>query len=378
MKRIISIITIGICMSINIDANESPLTQQELQTNIVINLAGKQRMLTQKMSKEALLIAKGINKEENQKNLQETIALFDKTLKGLRNGDADLHLPKTKDPLILEELDKLLILWKNFKVHVDRVAKGEVDKATLEAIDQGNIPLLKDMDFIVQLYENRYNTNIDPHLAHTINLAGRERMLTQKMTKELLLIANSLQSNANVQSLKSSGKLFQETMTSILSDPESLQNPEISSRLMNVQQLWNEYQKIVANMGMSDQEREIAQAKEQEINQKMTQSLLELAKIVDANAYKKRLKQTGELFDSTLHALIDGDTKMGLMGTKDQAIKAQLLKVQKLWDDYKNIISNADVSDQGLQKAIAINMPLLQQMNKAVTMYEQQSTKTSH
>ena len=71
----------------------------------VINLAGKQRMLTQKMSKEALLVAKGIDAEENKANLQKTAALFGKTLTGLVKGDADLGLPKTEDAAILEQLN---------------------------------------------------------------------------------------------------------------------------------------------------------------------------------------------------------------------------------------------------------------------------------
>ena len=37
-------------------------------------------MLTQKMSKEMLFIAKGINITQNQTALAQTVALFDKTL----------------------------------------------------------------------------------------------------------------------------------------------------------------------------------------------------------------------------------------------------------------------------------------------------------
>ncbi len=357
-------------MSMSIQASEIK-ENQKLQKNIVINLAGKQRMLTQKMSKEALLIAKDIDVKENRKNLKETISLFDKTIKGLRNGDKSLNLPKTTDNVIVKEIDNLLTLWKPFKVHVQNIADGKIDKATLEAIDRGNIPLLKNMNFIVEMYEHSYKTNIDPHLAHTINLAGRERMLTQKMTKELLLIANSLKSNANAESLKNSGKLFQKTMISIMGNKESLQDPEISSRLITVQGLWDEYQNIIANMGMSQKERENAKKQQHQINKKMSKELLALANIVDTKAYKKRLQKTGALFDTTLNALIDGDTKLGLLATKDEAIKQQLVKVKKLWLDYKGIISNADVSDKALAKAIVINMPLLQQMNKAVKMYEQ-------
>jgi len=374
MKKVLSIISIGLYMSMGIQANE-PKQTQKLQHNIVINLAGKQRMLTQKMSKEALLIAKGIEVETNKQNLKKTIALFDKTLLGLRNGDRSLNLPKTKNPAIIKEIDQLLLLWNPFKEQISRIAEGKVDKATLKAIDQGNLPLLSNMNYIVEMYENQQNTNMDPYVAHTINLAGRERMLTQKMTKELLLIANSLKSNANVESLKNSGKLFQKTMNDLMTNnKESLSDPAIASRLMKVQGLWSEYQNSVANMGMSPQEKEKASQKQANINKEMTKSLLEIASIVDAKEYKKQLKKTGELFDTTLNALIDGDTKMGLLGTKDAAIKAQLVKVKKLWLDYKDIIASANVSDQALQKAIRINMPLLEEMNQAVKMYEQQFT----
>jgi len=102
----------------------------------------------------------------------------------------------------------------------------------------------------------------------------------------------------------------------------------------------------------------------------MTKELLTIANRVDAKAYKKNLKKTGELFDKTLTALIQGDKDLGLAGTKDEAIKKQLVKVKRLWSDYKDIISNADVSEEGLKKAIAINIPLLKNMNKAVKMYE--------
>jgi hypothetical protein len=67
---------------------------------------------------------------------------------------------------------------------------------------------------------------------------------------------------------------------------------------------------------------------------------------------------------------MEGDRDLGLAGTKDEDIIKQLTKVQNLWFDYKEIISNADVSEEGLEKAIAINIPLLRDMNRAVEMYE--------
>ena len=103
------------------------ISKQEMGT--VINLAGKQRMLTQKMSKEILLIAKGIDVEANKASLEKTALLFDKTLKGLVNGDADLGLPKTTDPAILEQLGVVSSLWAEFRPDVAAALSTDGDAA---------------------------------------------------------------------------------------------------------------------------------------------------------------------------------------------------------------------------------------------------------
>jgi nitrate/nitrite-specific signal transduction histidine kinase len=255
-------------------------TKQEMA--VVINLAGKQRMLTQKMSKEALLIAKGIDVEANKKNLAATEGLFGKTLKGLIQGDADLGLPKTENPEILAQLEKVSGLWSTFEPNLDAVLKGDTSKAVLEKIARENLPLLKNMNAAVQMYASESGSKLDPAMATTINLAGKQRMLTQKMTKELLLVANG----------------------------------------------------------------------------------------IDVEANEANLKKTVALFDRTLKGLQDGDKELGLPGTKDPAILAQLAVVEKLWVEYKPVLDAVDTSPGGLEKAAKLNLPLLKDMNKAVKMYE--------
>jgi hypothetical protein len=369
MKKITLIIVLIFCLSVTTQAKTQTIEHQQ---GVVINLAGKQRMLTQKMSKEALLIAKGIDVEKNKKNLKKTIELFDKTLKGLYNGDRELNLPKTKDREILRQLDLVSILWRDFKKDVDMVAQGRVEKSILESIDKKNIPLLNNMNIVVQMYEDSSNSNLDPQIAKTINLAGRQRMLTQKMTKELLLIANSLKSDENERSLKSTGELFKDTLIDLMTNnKEAMSDPQISKKLSNVKNLWEEYQNIIANSELSQSGQRKSKAKQDEISSEITRELLSIANRVDARIYTKNLKKTGELFDKTLIALIKGDANLGLAGTKDSKILKQLGVVQKLWDEYKSVIANADISENGLKKAMRINMPLLKNMNKVVKMYEE-------
>jgi len=257
------------------------MTKQEM--GVAINLAGKQRMLTQKMSKEILLIAKGIDVEGNKANLKATAELFDKTLKGLANGDADLGLVKTGNESVQKQLSIVSALWTEFQKNVDAVLAGDTSAEILGKVAEQNLPLLKEMNHVVTLYERGGESNLDPRMASVINHAGRQRMLTQKMTKELLLVAHGIM-------------------------------PEVNT------------------------------------------------------AY---LKKTVFKFEQVLRGLLDGNGELGLQGTKDEAIRAQLETVSKLWVDYKPILDKVSTTETDLKKAAEINLPLLKEMNTAVKMFEE-------
>jgi len=230
-------------------------TNQEMAT--VINLAGKQRMLTQKMSKEALLIAKGIDVQANKENLKNTADLFDRTLKGLIQGDTKLGLPRTADAAILAQLDKVSGLWKKFKPNIDAALNNDTSKTILENIAQQNLPLLKNMNAAVQMYAKASGSSLDPAVATTINLAGKQRMLTQKMSKELLLVANGISPDANKKALAGTTALFDRTLKGLLDGDKELslpgtKDPAIRKQLAVVQQLWDEYKPVLAAVDTSD------------------------------------------------------------------------------------------------------------------------------
>ena len=248
----------------------------------VINLSGKQRMLTQKMSKEALLVALDVNKDENLANLKATRDLFDKTLKGLRHGDAGLGLPATKKPKILASLDEVDGLWSGLDPAIGKItASGVVDDAQISTVASQNVPLLKVMNKTVKLYEASASAgDMNEALAAAINLSGRQRMLTQKMSKEFLLVAKGHE--------------------------------------------------------------------------------------VDAN--KASLAKTIVLFDTTLRGLIDGDEAQGLSPAPTEEIAAQLKKVKGMWGPFKSHLE-ADPTPESIQAVASENLPLLQEMNKAVSMF---------
>ena len=121
-----------------------------------INLSGKQRMLTQKMSKEFLLVAYGHQREDNKLSLLETYSLFERTLKGLRDGDDTLGLPGTKPQAIRDQLAVVNGLWAKFKPIVEYGADfktGDIAMDKVQELAKTNLPLLAEMNKAVGMYE---------------------------------------------------------------------------------------------------------------------------------------------------------------------------------------------------------------------------------
>jgi len=281
MKRVLSAIALSACLTLSVQAQtetttKAETTQTKQQSGTVINLAGKQRMLTQKMSKEALFIAKGIDAKANTESLKKTAELFDKTLKGLVAGDESLKLPKTTNKEILAQLETVSKLWATFKPNIDKVADGKSDKATLEAIAKENLPLLKNMNKAVQMYAKASGSKLDPEMAKTINLAGKQRMLTQKMTKELLLVANGIDAKANAENCKKTGELFESTLKDLT---DKCKNDEIKKQLEVVAKLWGDYKAIIEKADTS----EASLKKAEELNIPLLKNMNKAVKMYEAS-----------------------------------------------------------------------------------------------
>ncbi len=222
---------------------------------VVLNLSGKQRMLSQKMSKEVMLVALGVDLDQNLKNLIATSTLFDETLKGLRNGSDSLRLPPTSSKRILRQLDKIDALWSKFYPEIRTVIDNRsVSKQQVMAIANNNLPLLKEMNKAVGLYEKdaqKGGLKSDPGLASSLNLSGKQRMLTQKMSKEFLLVAYGEDVANNKLNLLETYTLFERTLNGLLDGDQTLGLPgtkqqNIRKQLAVVSDLWKGFKPLVA------------------------------------------------------------------------------------------------------------------------------------
>ncbi|WP_221031335.1 methyl-accepting chemotaxis protein [Actomonas aquatica] len=131
----------------------------------VINVAGRQRMLSQRMSKEALQFAHNAYADQAiATSLAANRDLFQRSLLGLRDGDAELHLPAATSPAIVTTLDEVRSLWTPFSAAVDQLLAPNSTttqrEAALTTILADNVPLLKTSNAAVGLFEAHANAKL--------------------------------------------------------------------------------------------------------------------------------------------------------------------------------------------------------------------------
>ncbi len=231
---------------------------------VQINLAGKQRMLTQKMTKEALLVALDLDAANNADELKKTVALFEKTLKGLERGDDELKLGKAPNGTISAQLDVVMRLWEGCKPLVLSVTAGKTDPKVLGEIAARNLELLAEMDKAVKMFEQAAGTDMED-LAVAVNLSGRQRMLTQKMAKEYFLVALNIDKDNNRKALADTVTLFDTTLKGLLNGDEKqalppATDPDIRTQLKKVMGMWSGYKTLLEQPVSRENLEKVAQA----------------------------------------------------------------------------------------------------------------------
>lgn len=147
-----SALTIGVLFKIS-------NTQEDDAT--VINMAGRQRMLTQKISKESFIVCSDTATSSDNDNLSSTVELFDTNLKALIHGNKDLGIPETKDELIKTQLLIVENLWIDFKANAEIIVAGGPNmEDARQYIALHNIELLDEMDLAVDMFEKESRSDV--------------------------------------------------------------------------------------------------------------------------------------------------------------------------------------------------------------------------
>ncbi len=167
----ITIIVLSFALLLGIGTLTSHLVlSRQADDALIVNLAGRQRMLTQKMTKEAAelvnLAHQGVDAAQlasKREQLQSTLRVFEATLLALKEGGAaPLNLDMTKmrtlpvptEPEIQRQLEAVKTSWEPFKKSMATlVASSGGDGAASTAVMNGNLQLMDQMNTAVSLMQ---------------------------------------------------------------------------------------------------------------------------------------------------------------------------------------------------------------------------------
>lgn len=137
------------------------LIRKQRYDGMRINLSGRQRMLTQKMSKEIVLYSQGLI---GSGDVMRTMRLFDITLRGLTYGgdvpvDMEMniyrHIPPAGPGVVTDKQQTIIGKWDVFSFHAAQYLETKDRDSLLFIIDE-NIRLLAEVDDAVRLMEESY------------------------------------------------------------------------------------------------------------------------------------------------------------------------------------------------------------------------------
>ena len=218
---------------------------------VAINQSGRQRMLSQKMSKEFTLICLQLDPAANRTELAKTIKLFDTTLARLQKGDADVSMPAPPTPEIAAQLELVKGIWSPFRAAVETaLAPNPVPADTQHLVAKESLHLVVEMDKAVTLYENACIAAGIQGTGSVVNVAGRQRMLSQRMSKDIFFIALAVDPDTARADLRKVRDLFDRSLHGLTDGDEVLHlppttNKTIRAQLATVAEIWGRFSALV-------------------------------------------------------------------------------------------------------------------------------------
>ncbi|MEO0917783.1 MAG: type IV pili methyl-accepting chemotaxis transducer N-terminal domain-containing protein [Pseudomonadota bacterium] len=180
-----------------------------------VNYSGKLRMLSQRVVATSCNYAAGIDPEKSGPAMHAAMAEFELIVDALEFGNADLGINgEEKRKKTVRRIGMLRDEWSPMASSLVAVEQGDTSIAQITQIAEVSAPLLDMAKLLVSDLSAQYS---DPNamlqsFAMLVDISGRQRMLTQRMSKNICLVASGVNVDTAKAELAATANLFETSL----------------------------------------------------------------------------------------------------------------------------------------------------------------------
>jgi hypothetical protein len=235
----ITIVTISfLSLTVQVSAANSDNTAQSVKEHSIavpdmmrlIDIAGKQRMLSQRIAKDYLYAGKKIAVLKAKKQLAESLREMEDTHKIL--------VDSINDPEIKNLLSFVALSMEDFKATANE--PFTLDNAQL-IIDLSE-SMLEGSQYVVDSLKDK----VKQSESAIVGKSGKQRMLAQRIAKYYIAYQAGIKDKNTVDQMKAAVAEFSKSHKTLMANPSN--TPEINRQLNGVDRLWKIVYKFYLNI----------------------------------------------------------------------------------------------------------------------------------
>ena len=223
-KRLITLLLFGTMLHTTL------LSAKEYSNIELLNLAGKQRMLSQRIAKDYFYIGQGVNVSKATKQLKSSLQTFNKSQQILSKNIKD------------DEIQNMLMFVDMSSEDFTSIVKQPYSLDNAALILDLSESMLEGNQYVVDALKEK----VKAQNSTLVDLAGRQRMLSQRIAKYYISYQAGIKDKNSIVQMKEAVQAFNEANELLMANKSN--TPAINTELKKVNRLWKIVYKFYLNI----------------------------------------------------------------------------------------------------------------------------------